>query len=140
MSLLSVDRIDARHGLLQAVREVSLEVEEGETVALVGANGAGKTTLLRSISGLVPARTGRVSFEGRDITRLRKVRTSAGASTASRTETIRSSRSELLITICASPVHPTMRVSRWRTGIMCARCSISCEPRPGLLSGHSLNP
>ncbi len=68
MSLLSVDRIDARHGLLQAVREVSLEVEEGETLALVGANGAGKTTLLRTIAGAHRPSGGRIRFDGRDLT------------------------------------------------------------------------
>jgi branched-chain amino acid transport system ATP-binding protein len=68
MSLLSVERVDARHGLLQAVREVSLEVEQGETVALVGANGAGKTTLLRAIAGAHRLHAGRVSFDGADIT------------------------------------------------------------------------
>jgi branched-chain amino acid transport system ATP-binding protein len=68
VSLLSVDSIDARHGLLQAVRQVSLEVEEGETLALVGANGAGKTTLLRTIAGAHSPAAGRIVFEGRDIT------------------------------------------------------------------------
>ena len=51
MSLLSVERLDARHGLLQAVRNIDLAAGEGEIVALVGANGAGKTTLLRTIAG-----------------------------------------------------------------------------------------
>ena len=50
MSLLSVQALDIRHGLLQAVCGVSFEVDEGETVALIGANGAGKTTLLRAIA------------------------------------------------------------------------------------------
>jgi branched-chain amino acid transport system ATP-binding protein len=68
VSLLSVERIDARHGLLQAVRDVSLEVEEGETVALVGANGAGKTTLLRTIAGAHRPVAGRILLAGDDIT------------------------------------------------------------------------
>jgi len=68
MTLLVVEGLDARHGLLQAVREVSLEVEEGETVALVGANGAGKTTLLRAIAGAHRLHGGRVSFDGVDVT------------------------------------------------------------------------
>jgi branched-chain amino acid transport system ATP-binding protein len=68
MSLLSVERLDVRHGLLQAVREVSLEIDAGETVALVGANGAGKTTLLRAIAGAHRPHGGRISFDGADIT------------------------------------------------------------------------
>jgi branched-chain amino acid transport system ATP-binding protein len=68
MTLLTVDQLDARHGLLQAVRDVSLAVEAGETVALVGANGAGKTTLLRAVAGAHRPHGGRISFDGADIT------------------------------------------------------------------------
>ena len=70
MAILSVESLDARHGLLQAVRGVSLSVTEGETLALVGANGAGKTTLLRTIAGAHPASAGRILFDGADITAL----------------------------------------------------------------------
>jgi branched-chain amino acid transport system ATP-binding protein len=70
VSLLAFDEIDARHGLLQAVRSVTLEVAEGETVALVGANGAGKTTLLRTIAGAHRPTSGRIVFDGRDITKV----------------------------------------------------------------------
>jgi len=68
VKLLAVERLDVRHGLLQAVREVSFQVGEGETVALVGANGAGKTTLLRAIAGAHRPHAGRVVFDGADIT------------------------------------------------------------------------
>ena len=67
MSLLAVDRLDCRYGLLQAVRGVSFEIDRGETVALIGANGAGKTTLLRTIAGAHRPHAGRISFGGRDI-------------------------------------------------------------------------
>ena len=68
MSLLEVDRLEAGYGLLQAVRGISLTLDEGERVALVGANGAGKTTLLRSIAGAHPVAGGSLHFDGIDVT------------------------------------------------------------------------
>ena len=70
MSLLEVRDLTAGHGLLTAVREMSFEVREGETVALVGANGAGKTTLLRTLAGAHRASSGTVVFDGADVTHL----------------------------------------------------------------------
>jgi branched-chain amino acid transport system ATP-binding protein len=67
VTLLSVERLEARHGQLKAVRGVSLRIEKGETVALVGANGAGKTTLLRTIAGAHRIAAGRIAFNGEDI-------------------------------------------------------------------------
>ena len=70
-NLLQVDALEARHGLLQAVRAVSFSCAPGDVIALVGANGAGKTTLLRAIAGAHPLAAGRVLFDGADVTRLR---------------------------------------------------------------------
>jgi branched-chain amino acid transport system ATP-binding protein len=67
VTLLSVEGLEARHGQLKAVRGVSLTIERGETVALVGANGAGKTTLLRTIAGAHGHAAGRIAFKGEDI-------------------------------------------------------------------------
>lgn len=67
MTLLEVRDLEVRHGLLQAVRGVSFALEEGETLALVGANGAGKSTLLRAIAGAHRPARGQIAFEGRDI-------------------------------------------------------------------------
>lgn len=68
MTLLRVNDLVARHGLLEAVRGVSFTVAEGEIVALVGANGAGKSTMLRAIAGAHPAAEGRITFQDNDIT------------------------------------------------------------------------
>jgi branched-chain amino acid transport system ATP-binding protein len=70
VSLLEVEALDCRYGLLQAVRGVSFDVAQGETLALIGANGAGKTTLLRSVAGAHRPHAGRVLFEGADVTAL----------------------------------------------------------------------
>jgi branched-chain amino acid transport system ATP-binding protein len=70
MSQLSVEGLDVFYGAVHALKGVSIHADAGEIVTLLGANGAGKTTLLRTISGLVPARAGRVCYEGRDITRV----------------------------------------------------------------------
>jgi branched-chain amino acid transport system ATP-binding protein len=67
VTLLSVDGLEARYGQLKAIRGVSLGIEKGETVALVGANGAGKTTLLRTIAGAHRIAAGRIAFNGEDI-------------------------------------------------------------------------
>jgi branched-chain amino acid transport system ATP-binding protein len=68
MSILALTGVEVRHGLLTAVRQLDLELAEGETLALVGANGAGKTSLLRAIAGANPAASGRIFFAGEDVT------------------------------------------------------------------------
>ena len=67
--MLEVDSLELRHGLLEAVKGVTLHVAEGEVVALVGANGAGKTTLLRGIAGGHRPAAGKIAVDGTDITR-----------------------------------------------------------------------
>jgi branched-chain amino acid transport system ATP-binding protein len=68
VSALSIENLNLHHGLLHAVRNLSLKVEEGEVVALVGANGAGKTTLLRAIAGVHRPTSGAIRIDGIDIT------------------------------------------------------------------------
>ena len=68
MSLLKVTDLVVSYGGIEALRGISFEVEQGQIVTLIGANGAGKSTTLRTISGLVRPKSGRVFFEGRDIT------------------------------------------------------------------------
>ena len=70
MHLLEVDQLEAGYGPIRALDGVSLAVDEGELVAIIGANGAGKTTLLMAVSGVVPARKGEVRFAGQPITGL----------------------------------------------------------------------
>jgi branched-chain amino acid transport system ATP-binding protein len=67
MALLEVENIHSYYGHIQALRGVSLTVEEGEVVTLIGSNGAGKTTTLRSIHGILPPREGRIVFRGEEI-------------------------------------------------------------------------
>ncbi len=69
--MLDVTNIDVYYGHIQALRDVSLHVDEGEFVALVGANGAGKTTTLRTISGLLRPQVGSVTLDGKRIDRMR---------------------------------------------------------------------
>jgi branched-chain amino acid transport system ATP-binding protein len=69
MALLELETVDASYGRIQALRKVTLKVDKGEVVALIGSNGAGKTTTLRTISGLMHPTSGSISFDGREITR-----------------------------------------------------------------------
>ncbi len=69
MAMLEVQNINVYYGLIHALRDVSFEVGKGEVVALIGANGAGKTTTLHTVTGLLGAKSGTVTFEGQDITK-----------------------------------------------------------------------
>jgi len=66
--LLAVENLEAGYGPINVVHRLSIRVERGEVVAMIGANGAGKTTTLMCISGVVPARAGKITFDGRDLT------------------------------------------------------------------------
>ncbi|MFZ1984216.1 MAG: ABC transporter ATP-binding protein [Desulfatitalea sp.] len=68
--MLEVAGLSVSYGPIEALREVSFSVAAGTVVSLVGPNGAGKTTTLNALSGVVPVRQGRISFQGRDITRM----------------------------------------------------------------------
>lgn len=70
MALLEVKDLQVYYGVIQALKGISFEVNEGEIVTLIGANGAGKTTTMQSIIGLIPSRGGSVVFDGQDITKM----------------------------------------------------------------------
>jgi branched-chain amino acid transport system ATP-binding protein len=69
-ALLEIDDIHTYYGSIEALKGISLEVNEGEIVTLIGSNGAGKSTTLRSVSGLTPPRTGAIRFRGRDVSKM----------------------------------------------------------------------
>ena len=71
MALLEISDMTVAYGRIEAVRDVSLKVEEGELVTLIGANGAGKTTTMRAVSGIRPVARGRIMFNGQDVTRMK---------------------------------------------------------------------
>ena len=70
MALLEVKDLSVFYGVIQALKGISFEVNEGEIVTLIGANGAGKTTTMQSVIGLIPAQSGTVVYDGQDITKL----------------------------------------------------------------------
>ncbi|AKU16766.1 ABC transporter ATP-binding protein [Luteipulveratus mongoliensis] len=71
MALLEVDNISVHYGRIQAIHDMSLKVEEGEIVSLIGANGAGKTTTMRTLAGLLSLSGGSIRFEGDDISKMK---------------------------------------------------------------------
>lgn len=70
MAMLEIKDIEVYYGMIQAIKGISFEVNEGEVIALIGANGAGKTTTLHTITGLLSPKKGSVIFEGKDITKV----------------------------------------------------------------------
>ncbi|ROR28602.1 amino acid/amide ABC transporter ATP-binding protein 2 (HAAT family) [Mobilisporobacter senegalensis] len=67
MAMLEIKDLQVYYGVIQAIKGISFEVNQGEVIALIGANGAGKTTILHTITGLVPAKEGSIMFEGKDL-------------------------------------------------------------------------
>lgn len=70
MAMLEVKDLNVYYGMIQALKGISFEVNEGEVIALIGSNGAGKTTTLHALTGLVPAKSGSIHFEGQDIRKI----------------------------------------------------------------------
>ena len=70
MAMLEIKDLKVSYGMIQAIKGISFEVNTGEVIALIGANGAGKTTILHTITGLLNADSGSVTYEGKDITRM----------------------------------------------------------------------
>ena len=70
MAMLEVKNLEVYYGMIQALKGISFEVDEGEVVALIGANGAGKTTTLHIVTGLIAPKSGQIIFEGRDVTKV----------------------------------------------------------------------
>ena len=67
--MLKIENIEVCYGFIKAIKGVSFEVEKGEIIALIGSNGAGKTTILHTITGLISPKSGKITFEGKDLTK-----------------------------------------------------------------------
>ena len=70
MAMLEVKNLEVYYGVIQAIKGISFEVNEGEVIALIGANGAGKTTTLQTITGMLQPKAGEIIFEGKDISKI----------------------------------------------------------------------
>lgn len=70
MAMLEVKDLEVYYGMIQAIKGISFEVNQGEVIALIGANGAGKTTTLQTITGMIPSKKGSITFNGVDITKV----------------------------------------------------------------------
>ena len=70
MAMLEVKDLQVYYGMIQAIKGISFEVNQGEVIALIGANGAGKTTILHTVTGLIAPKAGSIVFEGQDITKI----------------------------------------------------------------------
>ena len=70
MAMLEIKDLEVYYGMIQAIKGISFQVNEGEVIALIGANGAGKTTILHTVTGLLSPKCGSVLFEGKDITKV----------------------------------------------------------------------
>ncbi|OYO87881.1 ABC transporter ATP-binding protein, partial [Lachnotalea glycerini] len=70
MAMLQVTDLEVSYGMIQAIKGISFDVKQGEVIALIGANGAGKTTILHTVTGLLKSKSGKIEFEGKDITKL----------------------------------------------------------------------
>ena len=69
MAMLEIKDLEVCYGVIRAIKGVSFEVNQGDVIALIGANGAGKTTILHTITGLIPAKSGSILFEGKELTK-----------------------------------------------------------------------
>ena len=70
MAILEVKDLKVNYGVIQAIKGISFEVNQGEIIALIGANGAGKTTTLQTITGMIPSNAGKIIYDGKDITKM----------------------------------------------------------------------
>ena len=137
--ILKVEHVDVFYGAIHALRDVSLEVRAGEVVTLIGANGAGKSTTLRAITGLLAPRTGRIEFDGQDITgvpahTLVAARHLDGAEGAASSRTSPCSRTSRWARTW-SPTRPRIKQDLERGFTLFPRLKERIKQRAGTLSG-----